>query len=225
MTNLKNAVIVLVAQERARLKVAGTATAVVVLMLLCGYWAYDLLASPPVPDSKMAGTAEIANFMGHQRGLARMSLGEQARFMAELWPRFSTEQGRAELADAFARLAPSEVERVQEVFFELGKAQVLNDADQFRRLPPRQREKFVADKVAQYDQLRGQFRGAGSESFKKGLPRQSDDWTKSMVSRTSAGERAKAQPYLEAVQKFVEKEKHGGRWAAQRSGDFDGGEG
>lgn len=221
MRGLKDAVTVFVAKQQQHLKVAGISVAAGLVLLVCVFWVYDLLTSPPVPDTAVASAEEIARFMGDRRGMSRMSRGEQVRFLAELWPRFDSLAGRMEFSDAFAQLAASEMRRVQDAFFELAKEQVKNDAEEFNRLSEEQRKEFVAKKVDEYDALRSRFRGEGSDAFKEGLPSNSDDWTKSMVSRTSAGDRAKAQPYLNAVQKYVESEKHHGRWAAKSSRGAD----
>lgn len=200
-------------KQQQALKVAGVVTAVVLVGLLGGYWLVDTLTAPPVPDVKVASAEDIATFMGHQRGLIRMSHGEQVAFLADFWPRFNSPQGKTEFGAVMAEMAPSELGRLQEVIFDLTKAQVMDDAEKFNKLPDEQRDEFVRQRVDQYDTFRANFRGREVDDLKEGLPVDPDEWSKSVMTRTTAADRALCQPYIEALQNEIENQRRAGRWA------------
>lgn len=201
-----------VQKDQRGLKVVGAVTAFVLVAGLGGYWLVDTLTAPPVPDVKVASADEIAAFMGHPRGLIRMSRGEQIAFLADFWPRFNSAEGKKEFGAVMAKMAPSETGRMQEVIFELVKAQVMHDAEKYNSMPDERRDEFVRARVNHYDSFRGNFRGDAVDEMKEGLPVDPDEWSKSVMTRTTAADRALCQPYLEALQNEIENQRRAGRW-------------
>lgn len=201
-------------KDQRALKVAGAVTVVALVLGLGGYWLYDTLTAPPVPDVKVASAKEIAAFMGHPRGLIRMSRGEQLAFLADFWPRFNTPETKKQFSDLMAEMAPSEIGRMQEVIFELAKAQITDDAEQYNRLPEDERLAFIRSRIDKYDAFRANFRGKSSHDMKQGLPVDPDEWSKSVMTRTTAADRALCQPYIEALQNEIERQHKEGRWVS-----------
>lgn len=191
----------------------GLAVVAAAVLLLGGYWAVDTLTSPAAPDVATAEPAVIVEFMGHPKGLARMSRGEQVAFLGSIWPRFTSDDGKEAFATAFAELPPSAMNRIQECVFDLAKAKILEDAEKYNSLPEEKRQEFIRAQINGYDKFRSNFRGDTVDAMKSGLPMDPDEWSKSLMTRTTAAERALAQPFVEALQNEIEAQSHTGRWA------------
>jgi len=198
-------------QRSILLLVVGLGMAVV--MVVGAFWLYDLIVAPPVPDPEAASAEEVLAFMAHPQGLSRLPMEERKACLIEIMQHYAAPERRAELGRAFEKMPPDERDRVREAVFTILKDQVMKDADQYRRLSPEQRERFVLQRIGEYDKFRRYFRRSGpsdkplARSFAQGLPTRSDEWIRLLLFHTTAEEQAKAREYFDHIAQVVDRMK------------------
>jgi hypothetical protein len=172
--------------------IVGGGVTLGLLLTFTTIWVLDLLFAPPVPSIETASAQEVAAFLAHKRGFARLPMDERRRMLFDLWASDKQE----ELSDEFARMSSTDRNQVRNAAFDVGLDQLVRDAKVYNSLPSEQREEYVEEFLDHQEELREELRGLG-DSFKDGLPTKQDQWTKMLVSRTSASNRAKVKPLVD----------------------------
>ncbi len=216
---LKDEITRYLAGNQRQVSIVAACVGASVVMILGAFWLYDLIVAPPVPNLETASPEEVATFMAHRRGLARLPMQERKVRLFEIFRHYTPPERRDALARAFDRMPQSERSQVRDAVFEVAKDQLMQDVDLYRQLSSQRRGSFVEERVKHYDQFRRHLRRRDTgkalvDPFSKGLPTRSDEWMKMVVSRTTADERAKARDYLDHVTEVVERMKK----REQRSG-------
>lgn len=175
-----------------------------VLLALGGYWAYMTFTTMPPPNIATAEAPTVSQYLGSPRGFARLSHEGRKQFLGNMWNEFSQGNKREELVQAFQRMSSAERQVFIDAAFETTKVDFLAKAEEFNRLPKSKRKKFVENLTAGMDAQRMAVAGYGGQGnlaapFEGAFPKTTDAMTKQLVTRTSAPERAKAQPLFDAV--------------------------
>jgi hypothetical protein len=175
-----------------------------VLCLMLGWWAYYTFTTMSPPDLKKATPQQVAGFFSSTRGLARMGIDDRERYMVEAYNKFSQGESRQQMCRAFGQMSAAEKEVFVNVAFDTFKTRFLQKATEYNRLPKHERAAFVENMIANFETQRQSVAGYGgadnvAEPFKGAVPATSDGMAKTLVDRTTASQRNKAQPLFDAV--------------------------
>ena len=194
MSSFRDKATAFVSQYSRVIVITGGGVILGLLLTVTTVWLMDLLFAPPVPAIETASAQEVAAFLAHKRGFARLPMDERRRMLFDLW----TTDKQEELSDEFARMSMSDRNQVRDAAFDVGLDQLVHEAKVYNTLPTEQREPFVEEFLDKQEELREQLHGLG-DSFKDGLPTKQNQWTKMLVTRTSASNRAKVKPLVDHV--------------------------
>jgi hypothetical protein len=85
---------------------------------------------------------------------------------------------------------------IRSAAMDIGLDQLTREARRYNQLSPREREEFVDEALKAQAELKKQVAGL-TDPFKDGLPTNQQGWTKMLVARTSASQRAKIKPLVD----------------------------
>ena len=192
MSSFNDKAMAFLSRHGRKLVIAGGGVAIGLLLTVTTIWLMDVLFAPPVPELSTASAHEVAAFLAHKRGFARLPIEERRRFLLDIY-----EHGGSEgLGDEFERMAPSDRSQVRNAVLDVGLDQLSREARVYNSLPPEKREEFVDEFMVRNDAMREQLSSL-AEPFQDGLPKRQDQWTKLLVTRTSASDRAKLKPLVD----------------------------
>jgi hypothetical protein len=171
-------------------------------------WAYYKYTTIPVPPLASTKAEEVCSYLGDARGFSRLSIPKREEFLIGVYQQFNTEQGVQEFNQALRSMSMQEREVFLDATMEVGRARVMEFADEYNKLPRgKDRSQFVDKVITNFRTLQGDLGGKGNpsmnvgEPFKPFAPQRSDEWSKMLVTKTTARERAKAQPLIDAISK------------------------
>ncbi len=173
------------------------------------YVLYDVLISPPMPDLTVAEAPEVAAFMAHARGFVRLPATERRRFFGEVMERYRDPSCRRELVAHLDTLSTQEKLQLREAVFVVVQDEFFEDVERFRQTPESRRDEFVDESLVRLLGFVAELKGAGRDTdltrgMGQGLPMTPNDINTFVVGRTSAGNRARAQPFVQAVERRIE---------------------
>jgi len=221
--NLFNALFARQQGRQVGIAAAGVLGAVVVIV--GGYLLYDQVTAVPAPDVKVAQAKDIAGFMGHSRGLARLPVAKRIKFMMDLAVSHNEPAKREELASALNQMTSKEKLECREALWDAGYSVLTKEVAAYYKTPAEEREEFVDRKLADYfraqNYLSGRSRAGGGgggggagggakarplfdDSWLEGMPTDSDGIVKLMVAKTKPRDRARMKPYIEAMSARLE---------------------
>jgi len=174
------------------------------LLVMACWWAYFKFTTVPPPNIQTAAPQAVVDFLGNERGFPRMSIDDRERYLVEAYNKFCKGEARQEMSKAFAQMSSTEQQVFVDTAFEGFKVRFLEKAEEYNRLPPSQRPRFVENAIRTFESQRQSVAGYGgadnmAESFKGMVPSTTDGMTKMLVNRTNSRQRAKAQPLFDAV--------------------------
>lgn len=196
-----------------RTKITLLVTAVSLVVIVGGWWSYFKLTTIPPPELATTTPEEVVKFLGNSRGYARMPIPKAEAFLARTYERFNSYEDRSNLVRAFRRLPQSKQKNCVNKTFDVAREITLRSADEYRHLPKKEKAKFVEKTVKRFRAMQGQMGGGGDPNVDFGqavsphLPTTSRDMQKLLVTRTTPTQRAKIEPFVNAVAKYYEKEK------------------
>lgn len=222
----------LLSQYRRETILGGIGIGGALLIFGLGWFVLNVVFAPPIPELKTASVDEVANFLSHKRGLARLPIPQRRQVFFDTMAYYGKDATRGNLlARRLVRMAPSERAVIREAVFDILKEDFLNDAEQYNKLPESEKEKFIEEKSKQYESSRASLRGGaggdGGENMTKiaeaflndpGVPRNSDQFTKALVTRTSPRDRAMAKPLLDGLSKAHEQHRRQGKAPGRKAG-------
>lgn len=175
-----------------------------VMLLGASYWAYRTFTTVPPPSLETSPPQKVVEFLGNPQGYPRMSINDRERYLTDMYARFAKGESRDQLARSFAQMTSREKEVFVNTTFEAFKVRALENAGEFSRLPRNKQTQYVDKMIATFESQRQSLGGSGGsdnlgEAFKGMVPTTSDGWTKAIVTRTNARQRAKVQPLFDAV--------------------------
>ena len=173
-------------------------------------WAYYTFTTLPPPPLTSASADKVCSFLGDPRGYSRMSIPRREEFLINAYQQFNTDDGRGEFNRALRSMSMQERQVFLDATIEVGRVRVMEFADQYNKLPRgKDRTQFVDKAITNFRALQGDLSGHGNpalnvgEPFKPFAPQRSDEWSKMLVTKTTARERAKAQPLIDAISKRI----------------------
>ena len=173
------------------------------------YVLYDLLISPPVPDLTVAEAPEVAAFMAHARGFVRLPAAERRRFFGDMMERYRDPSRRRELVAHLDTLSTQERLQLREAVFVVVQDEFFGDLERFRQTPESRRDEFVDESLVRLLGFVVELKGAGRDTdltrgMGQGLPMTPNDINTFVAGRTSAGDLARAQPFVEAIERRID---------------------
>jgi hypothetical protein len=166
------------------------------------YTVFEALALPSAPDLTTADADAVAAYLGDPRGWCGLSLTERKQWLLDLAAAREDGPAREALTDALRRMAKSEKQIFVDGFLEVVKPELLADARAFSRLPVREQDGFLREKLEDYNALATALRGGDkgttslTASFGSALPGGKADWSRVLMEKTTAAERAEIMPYI-----------------------------
>jgi hypothetical protein len=196
-----------------RTKVTLLVAAAAVVVIGGGWWAYFKLTTVPPPELATATTEDVVEFLVDARGYGRLSIPQREVFLVNTYQRFNTYEDRANLVRSFRRLPRSKQQRVVEKTFDVVRQITLRSAEEYRQMPKREKTKFVDQTMQRFRAMRGELGGGGDPNVDFGpavmphLPTTSRDVERLLINRTTPSERAKVEPFVNAIAKRHEEVK------------------
>ena len=178
-------------------------------VLAAGVWAYYEFTTVTPPKLAVASADQVMSYLGDTRGFSRLSIPKREEFLANTYQRFSSQEDRVALNRALRSMSMQERQVLMDATVDVMRTRVVEFSDEYNRLPKTDRPKFVDNVIGNFRKMQGDLGGRGNsnmnvgEPFKPFVPERSDDWSKMLVTRTTARERAKAQPLIDALAKRV----------------------
>ncbi|HUW83365.1 MAG TPA: hypothetical protein VMZ31_11265 [Phycisphaerae bacterium] len=173
------------------------------------YVLYDLLISPSAPDVTVAEAPEVAAFMAHARGFVRLPAAERRRFFGEMMRRYREPSRRRELVTYLDTLSTQEKLQLREAVFVVVQDEFFEDLERFHQTPETRRDEFVDESLVGLVGFVAEMKGAGRDTdltrgMGQGLPMTPNDINKFVAGRTRASDLARAQPFVEAIERRIE---------------------
>lgn len=192
-----------------------------VVLLIGGFYAIEFLTAPPKPDLNTAPPAKVAEYLGHARGFASLSIPEREKFVINVLQNYKDEEKVRQLSQQLRQLSGSEQQQFLDATFDIGKKRLVEASDEYARVAQNRKKEFLGKVVADFDTLRVTLGGQDFNNpnnlttpFKEHVPTKSDQWTKLILERTTPAERAKAQPLIDDLSEHMSEMKR----AKARSG-------
>lgn len=202
--DIQSKVTAILAQHSRKITLAAGSVLLGSLLLITISWLANLILAPSVPDMRVASATQVAEFMANPRGFTRMPITDRRQMLFDIWN--SGPDMNEHLADEFARLPSDGRDQVRIAAMKLAMDQLERAARTYRQLGPKDRDRFVGEFIESIEELREQLRGIG-DAFKDNLPTKSDEWTKSLVTQTTARQRARVKPFVDHVVRVAEQRK------------------
>ncbi len=206
-----------VKQSFRKHRTAAIAGGVAGLLLIGGWFGYDMAVTPSQPDLTTARASEIVSYIASDRGLGRLTQIEQQQFLDQ-WKAHLQQEGRdAELKTCMDELGDEERKAFTAVVIRQSKRAFVDDAKRYaQQRTPADKDKFIRERLAQYA-AQAEFTKRVAASFKGDAPKSQDELHKWIMQNTTAEERAIGEPYFEAlkrVREIVRKEERGAQSAS-----------
>ena len=183
------------------------------VVIVGGWWGYFALTTAPPPELETATTDDVAEFLGNSRGFARMSVPQAEAFLGRTYERFNTYEGRSNLIRSFRRLPQSQQQICVDKTFDVAREITLRSAEEYRRLPKKEKSKYVDKTLKRFRAMQGELSGRGDPNVDFGqavmphMPTSSRDMRKLLVTRTTPSQRARAEPFINAIAQRREEQK------------------
>jgi len=188
-------------RTKATLGIAAASLVVIV----GSWWAYFKFTTVPPPDLASAQPEDVAEFLGNDRGYGRLPPSQAEAFLVRTYERFNTYEGRANLVRSFRQLPPSQQKICIDKTFDVAREITLRCAEEYRDLPKKEKKKYVDQTIHRFQAMQGELGGRGDPNVDFGqvamphLPRSSNDMRKLLVTRTTPSQRARAEPFINAI--------------------------
>jgi hypothetical protein len=218
--NVTETVVRLLTEYRRQTMIVLSCLAATIVIGGGGYVLYDLLVSPPVPDVTVAEAPEVAAFMAHTHGFVRLPAPERRRFFGEMMKRYRDPSRRRELVAHLDTLSTQEKLQLREAVFVVVQDDFFEDLERFNQTPESRRDEFVNESLVRLLGFVAELKGFGRDTdltrgMGEGLPTTPNDINKFVVGRTRASDRARAQPFVEAIERRIEELSRSGRARAE----------
>lgn len=199
-----------------RTKMIVLVSAGCVMVAGASYWAFMTFTTVPPPPLETSAPQDVVAFLGTPQGYPRMSIEAREKYLSDMYSRYAKGESRDQLARAFSQMTSREKEVFVNTTFEVFKVRALENANEFSRLPKSKQMQYVDKMISTMESQRQSLGGTGGsdnlgEAFKGMVPTSSDGWTKAIVTRTNARQRAKVQPLFDAVGARYKELKDSGR--------------
>ena len=174
-----------------------------------GWWAYltfTTVAPPPLAASAPPETAaEVATYLGDERGFGRLSVDQQEQYLFSAFQTFGRQpEARTRFNQTLRQMSTAERQVLNDAVFEIGRKHVMKHAEVYANLPPSQRAQYIDKAIQGMETMRTEIGGGGSsgslsDPLRDSLPTRPEEMMKAIYIKTNPAERAKATPFIEAV--------------------------
>lgn len=184
----------------------------VVLLGAC-VWAYYAFTTVPPPVLTKATPEQVSSYLGNPQGFSRLSVPKREEFLVNTYNQFGSPEGWEKLNRALGSMSMQERQVFADATFDVARMRVLETAKEFNRTPQAQRQQFVDSAIANFRTMQSNLGGRGNpnqnvgEAFKPLAPERSEDWNKVLFSKTSARDRAQAEPLVDAIAKRIKEQR------------------
>jgi hypothetical protein len=174
------------------------------ILLIVGWFAYDMMQTPDTPQIGRAPAAEIVAYVGNARGYARLTQIEQEQFL-DRWREFLiNEGGEEELNDCLDGMDESDRKAFAAAILKHAKRSFIEDARRYaRQSTPQEKNAYLREKLEHY-QAQARFTKRVASSFRGEAPKNQDQLQQWVIEHTTAEERALGEPYLDALKRVRE---------------------
>lgn len=190
-----------------------------VVAVALAWWAYFAFTTITPPDLTKAPAKEVARYLGNERGFTRLSYDDRKNFIGQIGAQFTGDR-QFQLAEAFDQMTPLERQVFVDAAFDAAKDEFVKQASEFNRTPQHKRKQFLDSMIDNIELQRRGIAGVGgggggggggavsggvrrqanlTKAFESSVPRTTDGMTRALVDRTTARQRAKAQPLFDAI--------------------------
>ncbi len=183
-----------------------------VAVVLAGIWAYYAFTTVPPPVLAQSSAEQVTNYLGNPQGYSRLSIPRREEFLTATYQHYNTPDGREKLNRAVRSMSMQERQVFVDATFDVAREKMMQAADDFHRTPRQDRPRFVDSVIRNVRSLQGDLGGQGNpnmnlgEPFKPLAPERTEDWNKVLFSKTTARDRAKAEPLIDAIAKRVKEQ-------------------
>lgn len=197
--------------QQTKMKLGIAAASLVVIV--GGWWAYFKFTTVPPPDLASAQPKDVVEFLGDGRGYGRMTPLQAEQFLVQTYERFNTYEGRANLVRSFRQLPSSQQKICIDKTFDVAREITMRCAEEYRDLPKKEKKKYVANTINRFRAMQGQLAGGGDPNVDFGqvamphMPNTSNDMRKMLVTRTTPSQRARAEPFINALVQHQENQR------------------
>ncbi len=171
-----------------------------------GYFSFTTIAPPDLNklDTSPAAAEQVVSYYGDPRGLIRLPVERQEQYLTQVYQKFSQGEPRARLIQELNQMSSSERETMQAVIFEITRKHVAEMAEGYMNTPFSQRAQYIDKAISNLESVRHELGGGTAANsvaapLKKGMPIGKDELAKMLVTRTDGPERAKAEPFINAM--------------------------
>lgn len=179
----------------------------VVLVLGCGWWAYQAFTVIPPPALDKASPRELVEFLGDSRGLVQMSVNQREQYLANAWQYYAkaTPEQQQRLVRELNSMSPSQQRAFSDATAGVVRERMMKHADEYNRLTtPAARQQYVDKTMNDFNRMRAEVAGAGTVApgmdvinpLRAAAPKNAGELQTAIVNNTTAGERAKAEPFI-----------------------------
>ena len=185
------------------------------VVLIVGYFGYEMAMTPDRPATVSASQAEIVSYIIDPRGMSKLADIEERQFLDAWRERLVTDaEQKSSLKAALTALSSEERKRFIDTMLKQFKRVIVNDAEQFEQLPSSERSAFVLKKTTEFEAQESFVRDL-SLIFGAEAP-SSDKLREWVFEHTSPQERELCVPYVEAIQRVAEQRRKQRRGEAPR---------
>jgi hypothetical protein len=172
------------------------------LVLVLGYFGFDIVMTPTEPAIQTASASEVITYVINPRGLEKMADIEKEQFLNRWKEHLAKPEEKAEIKDALTRLSDEDRKSFTDVIFKQLKRSFMDEADRFSKLSTQaEKSEFCRKRVAEF---------AAEQSFMKEIaivfkgdfpgPDKFQEW---VLTHTSPAERQLGEPYVEALKRVA----------------------
>ncbi|HUN82091.1 MAG TPA: hypothetical protein VMV81_11360 [Phycisphaerae bacterium] len=177
------------------------------VLLIGGFVAYQVVATPPTPIVQKAAPAEMVEFVANKRGLAKLADIQQKQFFEDWKRKLEDKQARDDLKAYLKNLDDERREAFVNALAGHFKKNFIDDARKFAQLrTPGEKNEFVRAKLIEGRDQAIQFKDIAI-SLKTGGGRRTDDIQQWIMDNTTAEERAIGEPFVDAMKRVREQMK------------------
>lgn len=172
------------------------------LLLVGGWFGYEIAMTPAQPTVASAPTPEIVSFIINPRGLRKLVDIEQAQFLDRWKERITKSNGKDEVRDALRALSDDDRKSFTEVIFKHLKRVFMDEATHYASLTTSaEKSEFCRKRVEDFSAQQA-FMKDLAVVFKDDFPGP-DKFQEWVLRHTSPSERQIGEPYVEALKRVA----------------------
>ncbi len=130
-----------------------------IVVIIGGIWAFDVLVAPAKPDLAVAKETQVAEYLGHPKGFARLPVEQREQFLVDVIQRCDTPERVEAMSRAMRQMSFGERQQFLDATFEIGKDKFVKASEDYLKTPKAERQRYVDGVLANFDRMRQQLAG------------------------------------------------------------------